>query len=358
MKKLAIVGSHPATRENAPFDDASFDIWVMNEAPQSAWCKRWTASFQMHKPEIYTSAHNRNNSTHWDWLQGKRGTPVYMQEYDPRVPDCVRYPIEAAKELAGFDYFTSSFAYALALAVLEGYERIDIYGSDLVSNTEYSYQADCFRFWVAFTLGRGIDVRMMCWPAAFVAPLYGYDGEVQFEPGYYKARAEKLESEWQAADKSLRNIKTAIEKKINAAEWDKVQDLFLAYQDAAQDCGKLAGALSEAERYAGYGSRAIYRQEYEQSMAQSQRDGEKHKIKMYHIGGMIEYVWNICKQTSQPRAAKQLLEFITTMGRYAYDAGAMRGIFDENGVYMERFDKLVQAAGGRKSLEAVTGAAG
>lgn len=355
MKKLAIVGSHPDTRENAPFDDASFDIWVLNEAPQAAWCKRWTASFQMHKPEIYTSPNNRSNAGHWDWLQGRRGIPIYMQESDERVPDSVRYPLEEAAKIAGVKYFTSTLAYATALAILQGYEQIDFYGSDLVSNTEYGYQADCFRFWVGVASGRGISINMMCWPTAFAAPLYGYDGELQFGEAFYKERAEAHNNAWQAAEKNLRNTKSAIEKYILHSEWEKARDAILSYKSAALETGEIAGALSEAERFAGYGTRAIYRQEYEQGMAQAQIDGEGHAVKMHEISGVTEYVWNICKQTNNPKAAKQLSELVNTMGRHAYDAGAMKGVFSENGYYMARFDKLVQAAGGKKSLEAVTG---
>lgn len=122
-------------------------------------------------------------------------------------------------------------------------------------------------------------------------------------------------------------------------------------------CGSCAGAMAEAERYANYGERAIYRQEYEFGMARSQQDGEKKKIMMHHTSGMVEYVWNVVNQTGAPAAVRQLSEFIGTMGRHAYDAGAMQGVFAENGVYMGLFDGLVRAAGGQKSLEIVTGGA-
>lgn len=368
MNKLAIVGSHPDTRANAPWGNLDFDIWVFNEAamanpidtpadPSKHWCKRWDACFQMHKPEIYTSPHNRSNAGHWDWLQKSHGPrPIYMQERDERVPNSTLYPIEQAVELTGEKYFTSSFAYALALACLQGYEYIEIYGSDLVSNTEYSYQAECFKFWVAFLRGRGIEIVMKCWASAFVAPLYGYEGEVQLGAEYYQQRAGKHNAAWQSADKNLANTKRAIGKHIEAGEWQKVKDLLIAYQEAAHLAGSISGAMSEAERYAAYGERAIYRQEYEHSMARSQKESERAKTLMHHVGGMVEYVWNIVKQTNNPKAITQLSDFIGTMGRHAYDAGAMRGVFDENGEYMRLFDGLVQAAGGRKSLEVVTGA--
>lgn len=365
LKKLAIVGSHPGTRDNAPWNNPDFDIWVFNEAamanvldtpddPAKQWCKRWDACFQMHKPEIYTSPFNRSNAGHWEWLQKQHlDRPIYMQEQDARVPNSVRYPLDQAVALTGEKYFTSSFAYALALAAIQGRTYIEIYGSDLVSNTEYSYQSECFKFWIAYLRGRGATVIMRCWDSAFVSPLYGYEGEVQLGSAFYRERANKINSQWQAADKNLTNIKRAIQRHIERAEWDKVKDLILSYQDAALNCGQYAGAMSEAERYAAYGERAIYRQEYEFSMAKSQRDGEQKKVMMYHVGGMIEYVWNIVRQTDNPRAVNQLSEFLSTMGRHAYDAGAMKGVFTENENYMSTFDKLMRAAGGQKSLELV-----
>jgi hypothetical protein len=365
LKKLAIVGSHPGTRDNAPWNDGDFDIWVFNEAamanpkdtpsdPAKQWCKRWDACFQMHKPEIYTSPYNRSNAGHWEWLQKQHlDRPIYMQSQDVNVPNSVVYPLEEAIALTGEKYFTSSFAYALALAALQGRTYIEIYGSDLVSNTEYSYQAECFKFWIAFLRGRGITVVMKCWDSAFASPLYGYEGDVQLGAEYYRSRANKTNAEWQSADKNLSNVRRAIEKHIGRGEWEKVKDLILSYQDAALQCGQYAGAMSEAERYAAYGERAIYRQEYEFSMAKSQRDGEQKKIMMYHVGGMVEYVWNIVKQTNNPKAINQLTEFLLTMGRHAYDAGAMKGVFTENEVYMGTFDRLVRAAGGQKSIEVI-----
>jgi len=368
MKKLAIVGTHPDTRDNAPWNDGDFDIWVFNEAamanpietpddPAKQWCKRWDACFQMHKPEIYTSPFNRSNTNHWDWLQKQHGDrPIYMQEQDPRVPNSCIYPLGQAVALTGEKYFTSSFAYALALAAIQERTYIEIYGSDLVSNTEYSYQAECFKFWLAYLRGRGVTVVMKCWSNAFIAPMYGYEGEVQLGTEYYKERIRHHNSSWQSADKNLSNIKKAIQKHLDHKEWQKVKDLILSYQEAASQCGAYSGSMSEAERYSNYGERAIYRQEYEYSMARSQKDGENKRVMMYHVGGMVEYVWNIVNQTGHPKAITQLSEFIWTMGRHAYDAGAMKGVFDENAVYMNLFDGLMRAAGGKKSLEAVTGA--
>ena len=280
-----------------------------------------------------------------------------MQHIDPSVPNSVEYPLEQAKQLSGYSFFTSSFAYAIALAVLQGYEHIELYGSDLTSNTEYEYQSEGLKAWIMFAKGRGINIELRCWDSAFLFPLYGYEGEVQLGQAFYQERAQKHDNGWQSAEKSLRNIRRGIERSIDAKDWKKVQSLILPYQEAAILAGTLAGAKAEAERYAAYGDRAIYRQEYEYMMARSQKEGEAKRIMMYHAGGMIEYVWNVVSQSGNGQAVKQMTDFLWTMGRHAYDSGAMKGAFDENGVYMKLFDGFLQAAGGKKSLEAVTGTA-
>jgi len=86
--KIAIVGTHPATRENAPWGDSDYLIWLFNETPASPWVKRWDASFQLHAPEVYTSTNNFVDPSHWAWLQQPHpGRVIYMQQRDERVCD-------------------------------------------------------------------------------------------------------------------------------------------------------------------------------------------------------------------------------------------------------------------------------
>jgi hypothetical protein len=63
---LAIVGSHPATREYAPYDDTRFEIWLFNEAAQKpSVYKRWDGLLQIHKEQVYSSLTNWVNKDHW-----------------------------------------------------------------------------------------------------------------------------------------------------------------------------------------------------------------------------------------------------------------------------------------------------
>jgi hypothetical protein len=350
LKKLAIVGSGKNTRDLAPFDDQSFDIWVFNEAANSEWCKRWTACFQMHEPEIY-KGHNTKDPTHWQWLQKEHGKPIYMQDVDPAVPNSVRFPLEEAQELAGVRMFPTTFAYMAALAIMQGYELIKIYGVEL-SASEYEYQANGYLFWFGFLrgrLGNNVDSAVLYLDKnIFDVPLYGYEGAFAFGEKYFSDRVNILDSEWASAERSLTNIKKAVERAIEKNDHEKAQSLVLQYQTAALTCGEYAGALAEAERYHTFGNRYADRGGFEFAAATAQRNGEEKKPLSWHYGGMIEYVWNIWKQSNSKQAANQMMGFIEKMGQAAYDTGAALGMYKENLSYLMKYDEMVQANGGKR----------
>ena len=183
MKKLAIVGAEEHTRNHAPWEDESFDIWVVNEWVTAEWCKRYTASIDIHWEEIYTDPRFDREGKYWQWLKQAHGKPVYMQKVDPDVPDSVEYPLKEINRLflSNLTYqdrpvknFRSSISYCIALALYLGYEQIDIYGVELVG-IEYKGQAQNFAFWVGLATGRGVRVNAYCSQGTFLAPLYDYE---------------------------------------------------------------------------------------------------------------------------------------------------------------------------------------
>jgi hypothetical protein len=354
LKKLAIVGSGANTRDKAPWDDPTFDIWVFNESGNHPWCKRWSAVFQMHEPEIYTG-HNTKDPAHWEWLQQSHGKPIYMQEADPRVPDAVAFPLGDAIALSGEDYFASTFAYMAAQAILEGYEVIHIHGIEL-SFSEYQYQADCWRYWIGFLKGRlgAENVILHSGQHLFQSPRYGYEGNFAFGSDFFAERAGVLEAQWSAADKNLRNLKKAIDRAVANKEHQKVQDLVIQYRDACISTGELSGALSEAQRYQTFGDRYADRGGFEYAAAKAQRDGEARKPLIWHLGGMIEYAWNAWKQTDAQRAKDQMYDLIGRMSATAEGVGALLGMYNENISYIMKYDAIAKAGGGVLLEEAMT----
>lgn len=348
MKRLAIVGSGPNTRSNAPFEDESFDIWVFNEAANSEWCKRWTVCFQMHEPEIYTG-HNTKDPKHWEWLQQAHGKPVYMQERDERVPDSVAFPLNDAIQLCGVKMFPTTFAYMAALAIMQGYEEIRIFGVEL-SVSEYQYQANGYLFWFGFLRGRlgtdKVDSAVLHLDKnIFDVPLYGYEGNYAFGVEYFVERAKLLDAQWKAAEQHAVNMLKVIERDIEKNEYTKIQAHVREYTDAVQMCGELAGSLAEAERYQTFGNRYADRGGFEFAGASAQHDGEEQRILLYMALGKVEYVWNVWTQTKNPQAAAQLLALIKQAGKQAENTGAQLGKYRENLLYIVKFDEMNQANG-------------
>jgi hypothetical protein len=355
MNKLAIVGSHTRTRDQAPFDDPNYNIWVFNEAPQQSWCKRWDACFQLHKREVYESPNNFVRADHWDWLQEQHGARrIYMQYFDSRVPNSERYPLEeiiASIPGAQLRWFKSTPAYALALALYLGYEHIALYGMDM-SNTDYCYQLPNYQFWVGIAYGSGVEIEMISNEQYFTGALYAYEGEVQIERNHFAKRAEELEGTRKAAVWESTKARNRLDNAINTVKFDKVCDLIAQCQEATMNAGEAAGALDEAKRYMGRDD-LIPRQEFERTSAQAQKDAEEARKQMWIAHGETQYVWNIWHQAGNRQARDQLRHFIQKQLKAAEDCGIRSGVMHENMDYMVLVSDLITAAGGPKTLAAL-----
>jgi len=359
LKKLAIVGSHSGTRHLGPFDDPDFEIWVFNEAPQAVdWCKRWDVCFQIHKPEVYTSPNNMVDKTHWDWLQQPRGKKIYMQDVDPRVPDSERYPLDEICETlapAKFRWITSTPSYAMALALYLGYEHIEVWGVRLDSSSEYSYQLLNWVYWVGAAQAMlGDHLVLHAGEEHFHARLYAYEGEIQIDRDYFKGRMAELDQEWHFAESAFRKAKERLDDAVMERHFEKIPPLSVKAQEAALMAGELAGAMGEAEIYAGRED-PISRQEFERRCAAAQGVSEQDRAQMYHYGGCVDLTWNYWKATNKYEFQKQIRDFITVQHKFAYDCGAHRGAHMENGRYMEEYDARLTAAGGERTRLALTG---
>jgi hypothetical protein len=371
MKTVAIVGSQLKTRGLAPWDDLDTDIWVFNEAASSPWCKRADAVFQMHTPEIYRSAHNRADPDHWSWLKKDHGPlAVYMQDHDAEVPNSYRYPLDevAGALLPGFRqgvelvqrrYFTSTVAYALALAIFQGYERIMLYGIEMLSDTEYTYQRPCVLFWVGVALGSGIAVDFFSGDEIFDAPLYGYDGVVTMDPEEFTVRATEL----RATVAECMDKKAALEKEMRAGVANgNLGELLKKLTDATIELGAAEGALHECDRYAYKVTGMIAegappfidRTEFEAQAALNVPMKAKSYAAMLEMRGAINYVMQAWINGHNPAALEQVRNFSEQMLRSAYGVGRAAGIYDENEKFISRLDARIRAAGGQRAAEMIT----
>jgi len=351
LHALAIVGSHPETREKAPYEDPDFDVWLFNEAPQRPDIyRRWDACLQIHKPEVYSSLENWVNKDHWAWLQQDHGNKrIYMQDVDERVPNSVKYPLDGVLSLVPYKYLRSSPAMALALGIYLGYKRIDLYGSELSSNTEYTYQAINYAFWIGFAHGLGVDLRLECWHNEFyMQPIYGFEGELQIDKDYFEQIYKEHKAVWEMKDNAYQKLQNKLEDAMLKSQFDKVAELSLALETAAINTGEIYGKMREAQRYMER-TNEISRQEFERVAAQSQIDGEGLEKDMHHEAGKAEYVWNVWRQTGSLEALNQLRTFLDTKIDLAFDMGKKLGRFRENMAFRAEYDQRVTAAGGERA---------
>jgi len=125
------------------------------------------------------------------------------------VIDRENYPLsDVCRIIGGREYFTSSVAYMIALAILRGATKIKTVGIDLDYGGEYESQKPCVLFWLGIALGRGIEVESNL---IYAHDLYGYN------TGKLKPVIEKLTAGMRqhaallvAADKNGKEIDKAV----------------------------------------------------------------------------------------------------------------------------------------------------
>ncbi len=154
-KKVALVGFATNTLHLVPWNDPEFELWGLNQGylHMHRRADRW---FEMHLPEATADV---RDPAYLNWLGAVREFPIYMIQTDRAIPNAVRFPIEAAITYHdGLDYFTSSPAFMLALAGMEGFEEIHLYGINLAIGDEYFFEKACAEEWIGFLRGKGVKV--------------------------------------------------------------------------------------------------------------------------------------------------------------------------------------------------------
>lgn len=368
---VAIIGSHPRTRAEFDFDRTDADIWLFNEAisnPANTWAKCADAVFQMHEEAIWRNPANRNDPQHYQWLSSQNETTVYMQESYPDVPMSTRFPLEEIIARYKIKYFTSSVTYALALACYLGYKRIELYGVEMETNTEYAYQRDGVTLWIGVALGLGIEVDAHI--SMFDQPLYGYEGEVVFKYEQFVGRIEELTPQIEQAGKEYQagviNVQQALRRFIEDASAENEANLFEMVgrqRGMSENLGRLDGAKQENGRYkkkadtmkeASGGEFLFSRQEFESAAKNLQDKSQEANIEFISAGTTLDHIHRNMKQAakSSPKRdnlaklyEQQLKAYLSLANKVAVYSGAA----GENFRIMSYMDKYIRAAGGSKS---------
>lgn len=168
-KTVALMGMAPTSCSLTPFDDEDVEIWGLNEAHAFPWMTRANRWFQIHNSDSWKRyIAKRDVRGHFNWLKkNPLDIPIYMQYHQDIVPKSVGYPLHEVVDMVfksfrrgdtKVKYFTSTFAYMMGIAVLENFERVEIYGFEMADDIEYVKQKACAEFWIGYAMGRGVEI--------------------------------------------------------------------------------------------------------------------------------------------------------------------------------------------------------
>jgi len=163
MKRVAIIGKGMGWRD-APAD---IETWGLT---------------QLNLRRDVSRVIDMNDYSLWGEKEARAAAASRAKAKGKGIPyvDLETYPIEKIIAHFGTGYFSSTVDYALALAIYEGFNWIDLYGVLLLHNSEYAYQKPGADFWCGVALGRGCTVAVHGYSTIMKThdgKMYGYGRE-------------------------------------------------------------------------------------------------------------------------------------------------------------------------------------
>ena len=167
MKTVRILGAARNAREFTEPVPPGVEVWLSNNPTTTLLrCKKainyWTRWFNLHSKAwilgVYPSA--------WHYYGNKAlGRPVYLLKAQEDIPTSIAFPRGAiqtyfATAKGPNRYFTCSVAWLLAFAIMEGFERIELWGFELRDKPTgaYMWERPCVAYWMQVARDAGIDV--------------------------------------------------------------------------------------------------------------------------------------------------------------------------------------------------------
>jgi len=197
MKSVALVGFADSSLKFAK-DSKADEMWSVNFAWDND-VPRIDRLFEIHALWWLALSQGDRDKKHLEWLQKDHDFPIYtyddytkeafengisldkVLEKEYRIPNSTQFPFEESYKLfallqrenkPGQPYYTNTIAYMMALAIMEGFDRIELYGIEMSGGTEYAYQKACLEYFIGLANGRGIEVYLPEHCALMNARLY------------------------------------------------------------------------------------------------------------------------------------------------------------------------------------------
>ena len=178
-KTVQIVGAAPSMMTDPVLEGA--ERWLFNASYLTDLGRPHTRVFHLHAPAMILGLQPKV----WAWLQ-QQDKPVYLLEPHEDIPTSVRFPLEELQQyfanetrdgpLKPESCFGCTVDFLIALALMEGFEVIDLMGIECRSEDEYRDQARSVMYWMG--RGRGMGRVVTCSDTSglcMVPAIYGYN---------------------------------------------------------------------------------------------------------------------------------------------------------------------------------------
>jgi len=224
-REVALLGYAEDTRDLIHGMPETCETWGINMA--SVFLKKRTATywFQLHPRSWAPTGKNPTGyygrpKEHLDWLQQFDGT-VWVTESAPDIPNARMYPVREIVDMVGREYFTSTFAYQLALALYEHLNEkpistLHLFGINLTALEEYAGQRPCAEYWIGRLEQAGVRVDIPTGSALVKGATYPKRGSELEEHAITRQQTlkEKYMNGWI-------NANTALSMQVELKHWAK-----------------------------------------------------------------------------------------------------------------------------------------
>lgn len=161
MRTVQILGAGWSWGDVPPLDPTA-ETWGTNNVIFARYAGQfhgWDRWFDLHP----TAHIQRRRPQAYDWYTRQDGSkPIYQWEINPDIPGSRAYPKDDVLRYfstQGHEErdFWGSISWLIALAIYEGYERIDLFWF-VLQHDQYTKQIPSTRYWIGQARGRGVRV--------------------------------------------------------------------------------------------------------------------------------------------------------------------------------------------------------
>jgi hypothetical protein len=189
-KHVAIVGLGPSMHDYVKMAKGlgaraklCDEVWGINALGDVLQCDRVFHMDDVAIQQLRADAQPDSNiAAMLGWLQHHPG-PIYTSVVRDGYPGMIPFPLKEIVNDLGYAYFNNTCAYAVALAIHLGVEKISMFGCDFTYPNAHDAEKGrgCVEYWLGFARARGIEICLAattslmdsCEPEHL--KLYGYD---------------------------------------------------------------------------------------------------------------------------------------------------------------------------------------